>query len=130
QPVRLPDRLRHPGWLRIACERDPDTHRLELRSVEAAWGDTDDRVALVIEPERLPDHRRIGAELRAPEVVAQHRDRGALPNAILVGRVEPAQLRPETDDRPIVRARVERVHLPASSRAADVAAAQAIHQSD
>ena len=56
----------------------------DVHAVEAGLRHADDGERVVVDGDRLPDDPRIGAESRAPVVVAQHGDRAAASLAIVV----------------------------------------------
>ena len=63
----------HRVALLLRRERQrPPQHHVRVEEVEALRHHADDRERLAVDPDVLADHRRIAAELRLPQRVAQH----------------------------------------------------------
>src|SRR6185437_14361273 len=67
-----------------------------VRDPEVGWRNTDDRRRLAIDIDRAADDRRVRAEVRAPERIAQY-GRQRRVKAIIVGRDPATALRRRTE---------------------------------
>jgi hypothetical protein len=84
---------------RVRAEGDEDVGRvLELdRAVKARGGDADDREWSAVEVDRPADGGRIAAEARAPEPVAQNRDRRRARTVVRIAE-EPSRGGPDLEE--------------------------------
>ena len=74
-----PASITSAGGIRIGMQRYPDRHNSRRRIFKISWEDADDRDWFLVKSKNPADDPWIGGEIASPEIVAENRDRGALP---------------------------------------------------